>query len=67
MTPGLSGYFSTVGLVFFVRKSFLGIARQWIREIFAIFSLKPRSQVRISIYRTCSIGSHYLVSLLKLL
>ena len=67
MTPGLSGHFSTFGLVFFVLKSLLGIARQWIREKFAIFSLKPRSHVRISRYRTCSIGPHCLVSLLKLL
>ena len=65
MTPRLFGHFSTFGLVFFVRKSLLGITRQWIREKFAIFSLKPRSHVRISIYRTCSIGPHCLVSPVK--
>ena len=32
-------------------KSFLGIARQWSRQKFAILSLKPRSEVRILIYR----------------
>ena len=42
-------------MVFFVLKSLLGIARQWSRETFAILSLKPRSHVRISIYRTWAI------------
>ena len=32
MTPRLSGHFSMFGLVFFVLKSLLGIARQWSRE-----------------------------------
>ena len=41
MTPRLSGHFSIFSLVFFVLKSFLGIARQWSREKFAIFSHKP--------------------------
>ena len=40
------------GLVFFVLKSLLGIARQWSREKFEILTLKPRSHVRILIYRT---------------
>ena len=37
MTRRLSGHFSVFGLVFFVLKSFLGIARQWSRENFSIF------------------------------
>ena len=40
MTPRLSGLYSIFGLVFFVLKSLPGIARQWIREKFAILSLK---------------------------
>ena len=56
MTPRLSGHFSIFSLVFFVLKSFLAIARQWSREKFAIFSHKPGSHVRISIYRTWAIG-----------
>ena len=50
--PRLSGHFSIFGLVFFVPKSLLGIARQWSCEIFAILSLKLGSHVRILIYRT---------------
>ena len=34
---------SILGLVFFVLKSLLGSARQWIRETFEILTLKPRS------------------------
>ena len=34
-------------LILFVLKSLLGIARQWSREKFAIFTLNPRSHVRI--------------------
>ena len=56
MTPRLSGHFSILNLVFFVLKSFLGFARQWSGEKFAIFSHKPRSHVRISIYRTSAIS-----------
>ena len=41
MTPRLSGHFSIFGLVFFVLKSLLGIARQWSHEKFAILTLKP--------------------------
>ena len=37
-------------------KSLLGIARQWSREKFAILTLKPRSHVRILIYRAWAIG-----------
>ena len=62
MTPRLSGHFSIFGLVFFVLKSLLGIARQWSREKFAILSLKPRSHVRILIYRTWAIvGQPYFI------
>ena len=45
-------------MVFFVLKSLLGIARQWNREKFAIWTLKPRSHVRNLIYRTRAIR-HY--------
>ena len=55
MTLRLSGHFSTFGLVFFVLKSLLGIARQWSRKKFAISSVKPQSHVRILIYRTWAI------------
>ena len=47
MTPRLSGHFSIFGLVFFVLKFLLGIARHWSREKFAILTLKPGSHVRI--------------------
>ena len=40
-------HISIFGLVLFVPKSLLGIARQWRREKFAIFSIKPRSLVTI--------------------
>jgi len=57
MTPRLSGHFSIFGLVFFVLKSTLGIARQWNLEKFAILTIKPRSHVRIQlIYRTSAIA-----------
>ena len=55
MTPRLSGDFCTFGLVFFVLKSLLGIASQWSREKFAILTLKPRSHVRVLIYRRWAI------------
>ena len=58
MIPRLSGHFPIFGLVFFVVKSLLGIARQWNREKFAILTLKPRSHVRNLIYRTWAFG-HY--------
>ena len=35
-----------VGLVFLVFKSLLGFARQWSREKFTIWTLKPRSHVK---------------------
>ena len=55
MTPRLSGDFCTFGLLFFVLKSLLGIASQWSREKFAILTLKPRSHVRVLIYRRWAI------------
>ena len=39
MNPRLNGYISVLGLVFYVLKSLLGIARQLRREKFAIFVL----------------------------
>ena len=52
---GLRGFLviflSIFGLVFFAFKSLLGIARRWSRKNFAILTLKPRSHVRILIYR----------------
>ena len=50
MTPRLSNHFSIFGLVFFVLKSLLGIARQWSHEKSAILTLKPRSRVGIILY-----------------
>ena len=61
MTPRLSGHFSIFGLVFFALKSVLEIARQWSREKFAILTLKPRSHVRILIYRTWAISAQKLL------
>ena len=55
MTPRFSGHFSIFGLVFFVLKSPLGIARQCSGKKISVLTLKPRSQVRILIYRTCAI------------
>ena len=40
MTPWLSGHFSIFVLVFLVLKSFLGIARQWSQQKFAILTLR---------------------------
>ena len=46
MTPRLSGYFSIFGVVFFVFKSFLGIARQGSGGKFATFCLAiPRKDL----------------------
>ena len=47
MTPRLSGHFSILGLVFFVLRSLLEIARQCSLEKFTILTLKPRSHVRV--------------------
>ena len=55
MTPRLSVHFSIFESVFFVLKSPLENARQWGREKFAILYLKPRSHVRILIYRAWAI------------
>ena len=57
MTPSLSGHFSLFGLVSFVLKSLLGIARQWSREKLAILNLRPGSHVRILTYRTWAVAS----------
>ena len=59
MNPRLSGHFSIFGWAFFVLNSLLGIARQWSREKFAIVLLKPRSRVRILIYRTWAICNNH--------
>ena len=50
--PTLSGQTSIFGVVFFVSKSLLGIERQQKLKKFTIFTRKPRSHVRIFIYRT---------------
>ena len=52
MAPRLSGQTSKFGVVFFVSKSLLGIERQKKLKKFAILTRKPRSHVRILIYRT---------------
>ena len=46
MTPRLSDHFSIFGLVLFVLKSILRIARQWNRKKFAFLTQKPQSHVR---------------------
>ena len=56
MAPRLSGQTSIFGVVFFVSKSLCGIERQKKLKKFAIFTRKPRSDVRILIYRTWPIG-----------
>ena len=56
MAPRLSGQTSIFGVVFFVSKSLLGIERQKKLEKFAILTRKPRSHVRILIYRTWPIA-----------
>ena len=56
MTLRLSAHIHSIfGLVFFVLKSLLGIARQRSREKFEIFSLKPKSRIRSFIYQTWAI------------
>ena len=59
MPPRLSGQTSIFGVVFFVSKSLLGIERQKKLEKFAILTRKPRSHVRILIYRTWPIAYSY--------
>ena len=58
MAPRLSGQTSIFGVAFFVSKSLLGIERQKKLKKFTIFTQKPRSHVRILIYRTWPIGGH---------
>ena len=65
MTPRLSGHFSIFGLVFFVLKSLLGVARQQSRKKIAILTLKPRSDARILIYQTWAIDCLLRNALLK--
>ena len=60
MVPRLSGQTSIFGVVFFVSKSLLGIERQKKLEKFAILTRKPRSHVRILIYRTWPIVNNEL-------
>ena len=55
MAPRLSGQTSIFGVVFFVSKSLLGIERQKKLKKFTILTRKPRSHVRILIYRTWAI------------
>ena len=57
MALRLSGQTSIFGVVFFVSKSLLGIERQKKLEKFATLTRKPRSHVRILIYRTRPIVS----------
>ena len=57
MAPRLSSQTSIFGVVFFVAKSLLGIERQEKREKLAILTRKPRSHVRILIYRTWPINT----------
>ena len=52
MAPRLSGQTSIFSVAFFVSKSLLGIERQKKLKKFTIFTRKPRSHVRILIYRT---------------
>ena len=52
MDLSLSGQTSIFGGVFFVFKSLLGIERQKKLKKFTILTRKPRSHVRILIYRT---------------
>ena len=51
MTQRLTGHFSVFGLVFFVLKTLLGIARQWSHEKFPFLSLKPQSHDRTLVYQ----------------
>ena len=55
MAPRLSGETSIFGVVFFVSKSLFEIDRQKKPKKFTILTRKPRSQVRILIYRTWAI------------
>ena len=55
MTPRLSGHFFYIWFGFLCAQVSSGIARQWSCEKFAILTPKPRSHVRILIYRTWAI------------
>ena len=59
MAPRLSGQTSIFGVVFFVSKALLGIERQEKLENFAILTRKPRSHVRMLIYRTWPIDARF--------
>ena len=52
MAPRLSGQTSIFGVVFFVFEFLLGIERQKKLKKITILTRKPRSHVRILIYRT---------------
>ena len=55
MAPGHSGQTSLFSVVFFVFKSLLGIERRKKLKKFTFLTRKPRSHVRIMIYRTWAI------------
>ena len=59
MTQRLTGHFSVFGLVFFVLKTLLGIARQWSHEKIAILSLNSQSHDRTLVYVGCSPHKYY--------
>ena len=56
MAPRLSGQTSIFGVAFFVSEFLLGIEGQKKLEKFATLTRKPRSHVRILIYRTWPIA-----------
>ena len=56
MATRLSGQTSIFGVIFFVFKSLLGIERQKKLRKFTFFTRKPRSHVRILIYRMLPIS-----------
>ena len=58
IAPRLSGQFSIFGVVFFVSKSLLGIERRKKFKKITNLTRKPRSHVRILIYRTWLIITH---------
>ena len=63
MAVTLSGQTSIFGVVFFVSKSLLGIKRpKQLNNKFTILTRKPRSHVRIFIYRTWPIAKISLTS-----
>ena len=64
MAPRLSGQTSIFGVVFFVSKALLGTERQKKLKKFTIFTRKPRSHVRILIYRTWPVSDYISCTLL---